>query len=81
MGRKHMDKTDIEAKEVRKSYVDAYTKNMETRWDEISTELLKVDNEIKTKNDKLIQALNDLKNKKIRIKDVKELENKKLMHA
>jgi hypothetical protein len=61
--------------------VDAYTKNMETRWDEISTELLKVDNEIKTKNDKLIQALNDLKNKKIRIKDVKELENKKLMHA
>ena len=76
-----MDKTDMKTKEARKSYVDAYTKNMEARWDEISTELLKVDNEIKTKNDKLIQALKDLKNKKIRIKDVKELENKKLMHA
>jgi dihydroxyacetone kinase DhaKLM complex PTS-EIIA-like component DhaM len=76
-----MNKTDMKTKEIRKSYVDAYTKNMETRWDEISTELLKVDNEIKTKNDKLIQALKDLKSKKIRLKEVKELENKKLIHA
>jgi hypothetical protein len=74
-----MDKSDMETKEARKSYVDAYTKNMEARWDEISTELLKIDNEIKTKNDKLIQALKDLKNKKIRLKDLKELESKELM--
>ncbi|HZK71080.1 MAG TPA: hypothetical protein VFD03_06120 [Clostridia bacterium] len=54
---------------------------MEARWDEINTELLKVDKEIKTKNDRLIQSLKDLKNKKRKLKDVKELEKEKLMHA
>ncbi len=81
MGGKHIDKTDIKIKEFKKLYVDAYAKNIEARWDEINTELLKVDKEIKTKNDRLIQSLKDLKNKKRKLKDVKELEKEKLMHA
>ena len=47
---------------MKKLYVDAYAKNM----DEIYAELLNVDKEIKTKNDRFIQALKDIK---IKIKD------------
>lgn len=64
-----MDKTDEETTENRKFNADAYTKNIEARWDIINAELLKKDKEIKTKSDRLVKALEDLKNKNKRLKD------------
>jgi hypothetical protein len=78
-----MDKTDKKIEEIKKLNADAYTKNMEARWDKINAKLLNVDNEIKTKNDRLVQALEDLKNKnrRKRLKDVSELETTKSLNA
>jgi hypothetical protein len=76
-----MGKAGKKTKEIKKLTADAYTKNMEARWDKINADLLKVDKEIKVKNERLIQALEDLKNKNKRLKDVNELEKKKLMHT
>jgi hypothetical protein len=64
-----MDKTDKETKEIKKLNADAYTKNMEARWDKINAEILKKDKEIKTKSDRLVKALEDLKYKNKRLKD------------
>lgn len=77
-----MGKAGKKTKEIKKLTADAYTKNMEARWDKINADLLKVDKEIKVKNERLIQALEDLKNKNKnkRLKDVNELEMNKLMH-
>ena len=76
-----MGKAGKKTKEIKKLTADAYTKNMEARWDKINADLLKVDKEIKVKNERLIQALEDLKNKNKRLKDVNELEKNKLMHT
>lgn len=76
-----MDKTEIETKEIKKLNADAYTKNMEARWDKINAEILKKDKEVKTKSDRLVKALEDLKNKNRRLKDEKrELGKEKLIH-
>jgi hypothetical protein len=78
-----MDKTDKKIEEIKKLNADAYTKNMEARWDKINAKLLNVDKDIKTKNDRLVQALEDLKNKnkRKRLKDLSELENNKSINA
>ena len=76
-----MGKAGKKTKEIKKLTADAYTKNMEARWDNINADLLKVDKEIKVKNERLIQALEDLKNKNKRLKDVNELDKNKLMHT
>ena len=78
-----MDKTDKKMEEIKKLNADAYTKNMEARWDKINAKLLNIDKEIKAKNDRLVQALEDLKNKnkRKRLKDVSELENNKSINA
>ena len=83
MGGGYIDKTDKKIEEIKKLNADAYTKNMEARWDKINAKLLNVDNEIKTKNDRLVQALEDLKNKnrRKRLKDVSELETTKSLNA
>lgn len=82
MGRQSMDKTDNKTKEVNKLNADAYIKNREARWDKISAEMLKADTEIKTKSDRLVKALEDLKNKNKRLKDEpKELGEKKLIRS
>lgn len=77
-----MDKTDKETKKIKKLNADAYTKNMEARWDKINAEMLKTDQEIKTKSDTLVKALEDLKNKNRRLKDkTKELGKKNLIRS
>jgi hypothetical protein len=78
-----MDKTDKKLGEIKKLSADAYTKNLEARWDKINAKLLNVDKEIKAKNDRLVQALEDLKNKnkRKRLKDVSELEKSKSINA
>jgi hypothetical protein len=78
-----MDKTDKEIEKIKKLNADAYTKNMEARWDKINAKLLTVDKEIKAKNDRLVQALEDLKNKnkRRRLKDVNELEKNNSINA
>jgi Type III secretion system, cytoplasmic E component of needle len=76
-----MGKAGKKTKEIQKLNADAYTKNIEARWDKINADLLKVDKDIKAKNDRLIQALEDLKNRNKRLKDVNELEKNKLMHT
>jgi hypothetical protein len=77
-----MDKTDKETKKIKKLNADAYTKNMEARWDKINAEMLKTDQEIKTKSDTLVKALEDLKNKNKGLKDkTKELGKKKLIRS
>jgi hypothetical protein len=55
-----MDKKDNEIKEIKKMSADAYIKNKEIRKNIIKKETLKVDNEIKTKSERLIKALEDL---------------------
>ena len=75
-----MDKTDYETKEIKKSNAEIYTKNVGARWDKINTEILNADKEIKTKSDRLVKALEDLKIKNRRLKDEpKGLEKKKLI--
>lgn len=82
IGRHSMDKTDKEIKEIKKLNADAYAKNMEARWDKINAEILKKDKEIKTKSDRLVKALEDLKNKNRRLKDEsKEFGKKKLIRS
>lgn len=77
-----MDKTDKETKENRKLNADAYTKNVEARWDNINVELVKKDREIKTKSDRLVKALEDLKNKNKRLKDKpKEIGKEKIISS
>jgi hypothetical protein len=79
-----MDKTDkeTETKEIEKLSEDSYTKNVEARWDKINVETLKVDREIKTKSDRLVKALEDLKKKNKRLRDEpKEFEKKKLIRS
>jgi len=75
-----MDKTDYETKEIKKLNADIYTKKVGARWDKINTEMLNTDKEIKTKSDRLVKALEDLKNKNRRLRDEpKGLEKKKLI--
>ena len=53
---------------------DAYTKNLKARGDKIKAKTLIADKEIKTKGDRLVKALEDLKNKNIGLKhEPKEL--------
>ena len=68
-GRFLMDKTDHETKEIKKLGADAYSKNVGARLDKINTEMLIADREIKTKSDRLVKALEDLKIKNRRLKD------------
>ena len=56
-----IDKTDYETKEIKKLNADIYTKKVGARWDKINTEMLNTDKEIKTKSDRLVKALEDLK--------------------
>ena len=75
-----MDKTDYETKEIKKLNADIYTKKVGARWDKINTEMLNTDKEIKTKSDRLVKALEDLKIKNRRLRDEpKRLEKKKLI--
>ena len=75
-----MDKTDYETKEIKKLNADIYTKKVGARWDKINTEMLNTDKEIKTKSDRLVKALDDLKIKNRRLRDEpKRLEKKKLI--
>jgi hypothetical protein len=77
-----MDKTDKEIKDFKKLSADAYTKNMEARWDKIDPETQRIDKEIKTKSDRLVKALEDLKHKNRRLKDEKkELGKSKLIRS
>jgi hypothetical protein len=75
-----MDKTDYETKEIKKLNADIYTKKVGARWDKINTEMLNTDKEIKTKSDRLVKALEDLKIKNRRLRDEPNgLEKKKLI--
>jgi hypothetical protein len=77
-----MDKKDNEIKEIKKMSADAYIKNKEIRKNIIKKETLKVDNEIKTKSERLIKALEDLKIRNRRLKhEAKELGKNKLIHS
>jgi len=68
-----MDKTDKEVKDFKKLSADIYTKNLEARWDKINPETPGLDKEIKTKSDRLVKALEDLKQKNRKLKEPKKL--------
>jgi hypothetical protein len=77
-----MDKTNKEIKDFKKLSAEAYTKNVEARWDKINPETPSMDKEIKTKGDQLVKALEDLKHKNRRLKEEqKELGKIKLMRS
>lgn len=76
-----MDKTDKETKEIKKLNAETYAKNGEARWDKINAEMLKADKEIKTKSDRLVKALEDLKNKNRKLKKEPEESGKKLISS
>ncbi|MDQ1251597.1 MAG: hypothetical protein QG646_705 [Euryarchaeota archaeon] len=63
-----MYKTDKEVKDFKKLSAETYTKNLEARWDKINPETPGFDKEIKTKSDRLVKALEDLKQKNRRLK-------------
>lgn len=63
-----MDKTDKEVKNLKRLSSDAYTKNLEAHWDKINPETAGLDEEIKTKSDRLVKAIEDLKQKNRKLK-------------
>jgi hypothetical protein len=63
-----MDKTDKEVKILKKLSADAYTKNLEAHRDKINLETAGLDKEIKTKSDRLVKAIEDLKQKNRSVK-------------
>jgi hypothetical protein len=63
-----MDKTDKDVKDLKKQIAVAYTKNLEAHWDKINPETAGLDKEIKTKSDRLVKAIEDLKQKNRRLK-------------